>query len=201
MLGFSKKQKADIWLFVGLGNPGVKYAGNRHNIGFMVADRIADDFGFPGWRAKFQGRFAEGNLDGKKVILLKPETYMNNSGQSATAAAKFYKIAPDRIFVFHDEIDLAPGKIRVKKGGGNAGHNGLRSIQDHLGTPDFWRVRLGVGRPVHGEVHDYVLSDFAKQDKEGLDLFLASTSKYCGLLLEGRDSEFMTRVAEDTKKE
>ncbi len=201
MLGFSKKQNKDIWLFAGLGNPGGEYALNRHNIGFMAADKIVDDYGFSPWRAKFQGWFTEGTIDGRKVILLKPKTYMNLSGQSVSAAAKFYKAVPENIYAFHDEIDIEAGKVRVKKGGGNAGHNGLRSMQDHLGTPDFWRVRLGVGRPVHGEVHDYVLSDFSKAEKEWLGPCLTAVSKHCGFLLDGRDSEFMNKVSLDLKKD
>jgi PTH1 family peptidyl-tRNA hydrolase len=200
MFGLSKKSSGDAWLFAGLGNPGEKYAKNRHNIGFMAIDRIAGDFGFPGFRSKFQGEFVEGAIRDRKVILLKPKTYMNNSGQSVAAAAKFYKISPDRIFAFHDEIDIEAGKIRVKKGGGNAGHNGLRSIQDHLGTADFWRVRMGVGRPVHGEVHDYVLNDFSKYEREWLEPYTGAVSRHCLYLIDGRDSEFMNKVALDTKK-
>ncbi len=135
-------------LFVGLGNPGAKYAGNRHNIGFMAVDRIAADHGFAPWRAKFQGLISEGTLGGEKVILLKPETFMNRSGQSVQAAIRFYKLAPADIIVFHDELDLAPGKCRHKSGGGHAGHNGLRSIHGHIGD-GYDRVRLGIGHPGH----------------------------------------------------
>ncbi len=200
MFGLSKKSPGEAWLFAGLGNPGGKYEKNRHNIGFMVAERLADEFGFPPFRAKFQGQFSEGRIGAHKVILLKPQTYMNNSGQSVAAAAKFYKIPPERIYAFHDEIDIEAGKIRVKKGGGNAGHNGLRSIQDHLGTADFHRVRLGVGRPVHGEVHDYVLGDFSKSEREWLEPYIAAVAKHSGLLLDGRESEFMNKIALDLKK-
>ena len=198
MFIFSKKP-SEIWLFAGLGNPGNKYRNNRHNIGFMATDRIAEDFGFSSFRSKFHSEFSEGTIKDRKVILLKPQTYMNNSGQGVAAAARFYKIPPEKIFAFHDEIDLESGKVRVKKGGGNAGHNGLRSIEDHLGTPDFWRVRLGVGRPVHGEVHDYVLGDFSKHEQEWLAPFIGAVSRHCWYLLEGRDNEFMSKVALDTK--
>jgi PTH1 family peptidyl-tRNA hydrolase len=133
-------------LFVGLGNPGNKYANNRHNIGFVALDQIADDNGFSPWRNKFQAEVSDGVLNGKKVILLKPQTFMNLSGQSVGEAMRFYKLAPSDITVFHDELDIAPGKCRVKMGGGHAGHNGLRSIHQHIG-PDYQRIRLGIGHP------------------------------------------------------
>ncbi len=126
-----------MWLLVGLGNPGDKYEYNRHNIGFLAVDAIADTFGFPAYKKKYQGLMAEGNIEGEKVILLKPQTYMNNSGQSVGEAAKFYKVPLDRIAVFHDELDLVPCKMRVKKGGGSGGHNGIKSIDEHLGA-DYW---------------------------------------------------------------
>ena len=135
-------------LFVGLGNPGAKYAKNRHNIGFMALDHIAGDHGFGPWRAKFLGQVSEGRLGSEKVVLLKPETFMNKSGQSVRAALDFYKLESTDITVFHDEIDLAPAKVRVKSGGGHAGHNGLRSLHDHIG-PHYDRVRMGVGHPGH----------------------------------------------------
>ena len=135
-------------LFVGLGNPGDKYAHNRHNIGFMALDRIAEDHAFGPWRNKFQGQICEGKLGDKKVLLLKPTTFMNISGQSVGEAARFHKVPLDQITVFHDELDLAPGKMRLKQGGGHAGHNGLRSIQAHLGA-EYARVRLGIGHPGH----------------------------------------------------
>lgn len=159
-----------MWLFVGLGNPGGEYAKNRHNIGFMAIDAIADSFPiFGAFRSKFQGQVSEGRLGNSKVILLKPETYMNNSGQSVTACAKFYKIEAENIIVFHDELDIAPADVRIKQGGGNAGHNGLKSMQAHMGTADFWRVRLGIGRPNHaGAVSNYVLDNFSKAEQEWL---------------------------------
>lgn len=160
-----------MWLFVGLGNPGDKYQGHRHNVGFMVVDAIQSAFpNMPSFKSKFQGQFAEGRIGNAKALLLKPETYMNESGQSVAKAAKFYKIPPENIIVFHDELDVAPNSVRIKQGGGNAGHNGLKSIQAHLGTADFWRVRIGIGRPEHkGQVSNYVLSDFSKAEKEWLE--------------------------------
>ena len=144
-------------LFVGLGNPGGKYAGNRHNIGFMARDRIAQDHGFGPWRGKFQGQLTEGRLGAEKVVLLKPETFMNNSGQSVGEAARFYKLDAEDITVFHDEIDLAPGKLRIKQGGGHAGHNGLRSLHAHI-SDAYQRVRMGEGHPGHNDaVPTYVL--------------------------------------------
>jgi len=156
-------------LIVGLGNPGAKYARNRHNIGFMALDEIASAHGFSPWRAKFQGQVSEGRLGTTKAILLKPETFMNLSGQSVGEAARFHKIDPAEVIVFHDELDLAPGKIRVKTGGGHAGHNGLRSIHAHIGA-DYDRVRMGVGHPGHKDaVAGYVLHDFHKADADWPD--------------------------------
>jgi PTH1 family peptidyl-tRNA hydrolase len=164
-----------MWLLVGLGNPGGNYADNRHNVGFMAVDAIADALGLSGkFRKKFQGEIAEGSVFGSKVLILKPQTYMNVSGQSVTAAAQFYKVAPEKIVVFHDEIDIEPNSVRVKKGGGTAGHNGLKSIQTHLGTPEYWRVRIGIGRsPYGGDVSDYVLSDFSKEEQVWLEPLLS----------------------------
>lgn len=189
-----------MYLIVGLGNPGNKYANNRHNVGFMAMDEIASDYSFSDFRTKFQGQYSEGRIGGQKVGLLKPETYMNESGRSVQAAAKFFKIEPDKIFVFHDELDLDPGKVRVRKGGGNAGHNGLKSIQAHLATPDYWRVRIGIGHPGEkNKVSGYVLSDFAKVDQNWLELLLRALSKHAALLLEGNDGDFMSKVAMDSK--
>ncbi|MFT6933075.1 MAG: PTH1 family peptidyl-tRNA hydrolase, partial [Paracoccaceae bacterium] len=148
-------------LWVGLGNPGAKYANNRHNIGFMALDRIAEDHGFAPWRGKFQGSLSEGRLGSQKIMLLKPETFMNLSGQSVGEAMRFFKLTPEDITVFHDELDLVPGKVRVKQSGGHAGHNGLRSLHAHIGET-YTRVRLGIGHPGHKDrVAAYVLSDFA----------------------------------------
>lgn len=151
-------------LLVGLGNPGPQYAATRHNIGFMAVDRIADAHSFAPFRSKFNGLISEGSLRGTRVLLLKPQTFMNLSGQSVAEAAKFFKISINDIMVFHDELDLAPGKLKIKTGGGHAGHNGLRSIHAHLG-PDFTRIRLGIGHPGHKDaVSPYVLGNFAKSD-------------------------------------
>ena len=182
-------------LFVGLGNPGGKYAGNRHNIGFMALDRIAADHGFAPWRKGFQGLVSEGRLGAEKVVLLKPETFMNLSGQAVRAAADFYKLDPAGIVVFHDELDLAPGKARVKAGGGHAGHNGLRSIHAHLGEA-YGRVRLGIGHPGHKDaVAAYVLHDFAKADQDWLDDLLRGISDGAPALAEGDAARFMNAVA------
>lgn len=155
-----------MFLWIGLGNPGDKYAMNRHNIGFFVIDEIAKNFStFDTFRLKFQGQISEGKIEENKIVLLKPQTYMNLSGESAVKCANFYKISPQNIIVFHDELDLSPGEIRVKLGGGNAGHNGLKSLQAHLGTGDFWRIRIGIGRPADKtDVSNYVLGDFYKAD-------------------------------------
>jgi len=182
-------------LFVGLGNPGSKYAGNRHNIGFMALDQIASDHNFAPWRSKFQGKLTEGRLGREKVILLKPETFMNLSGQSVGEAMRFFKLEPSDITVFHDELDLAPGKCRVKTGGGHAGHNGLRSMHQHIG-PDYQRVRLGIGHPGHKDrVAAYVLHDFAKADAEWLDDVLRGIGDGAPDLAEGEASRFMNAVA------
>src|SRR6056297_3103195 len=183
-------------LFVGLGNPGAKYAGNRHNIGFMAIDRIAEDHGFGPWRAKFQGHVTEGVLEGEKVILLKPSTFMNLSGQSVGEAMRFYKLSPGDVTVFHDELDLAPGKLRVKTGGGHAGHNGLRSIHAHIGA-DYARVRLGIGHPGHKDrVAGYVLQDFAKADQNWLDDLMRGIADGAPWLAQGKADRFQNAVAQ-----
>ncbi|MEM6578107.1 MAG: aminoacyl-tRNA hydrolase [Pseudomonadota bacterium] len=182
-------------LFVGLGNPGAKHAKNRHNIGFMALDRIAEDHGFGPWRSKFQGMLSEGRLGSEKVILLKPETFMNKSGQSAGEALRFFKLTPEDLVVFHDELDLAPGKIRVKRGGGHAGHNGLRSLHAHVGDT-YGRVRLGIGHPGHKDkVSGYVLSDFAKADADWLDDLLRGISDGAAELAQGREDRFLNAVS------
>lgn len=194
----SNRNAQDMWLLVGLGNPGDKYAGNRHNIGFMAIDQIADDFLFPAFQSKFEGLKSEKNVDSQKVILLKPTTYMNESGKSVKAAAKFFKIEPSRIVIFHDELDLAPGKVKVRQGGGNAGHNGLKSIQNHLGTPDFWRVRMGIGHPGDkNRVHGYVLSDFAKVEQDWVMTLNNALSRHLPLLLDENTTDFASKVAMD----
>ena len=182
-------------LFVGLGNPGGQYAGNRHNIGFMAMDRIASDHGFAPWRKKFNGQLTEGRLGRDKVLLLKPETFMNRSGQSVGEAMRFYKLEPADVVVFHDELDLAPGKVRVKSGGGHAGHNGLRSIHAHIGDA-YDRVRLGIGHPGRKElVAGYVLSDFAKAETDMLDDVLRGLSDGAADLADGDNGRFMNAVA------
>lgn len=181
-------------LFVGLGNPGEKYSQNRHNIGFMAVDRIAES-GFSPWKSKFQGALAEGRLGSEKVVLLKPETFMNLSGQSVGEAMRFYKLTPDDVTVFHDELDLAPGKVRLKTGGGHAGHNGLRSIHQHIG-PEYNRVRLGIGHPGHKDkVARYVLSDFAKQEAAWLDNLLRGIEDGAADLAVGQGPKFLNAVA------
>jgi len=182
-------------LFVGLGNPGAKYAGNRHNIGFMALDRIAADHGFGPWRKAHQGVVSEGRLREEKVVLLKPETFMNLSGQAVRSAVDFWKLTPADIVVFHDELDLAPGKCRVKQGGGHAGHNGLRSIHGHIGEA-YGRVRLGIGHPGHKDaVAHYVLHDFAKADDDWLDDLLRGLSDGAAELAAGEAARFMSAVA------
>lgn len=182
-------------LFAGLGNPGAAYAGHRHNIGFMALDRIAADHGFAPWRSRFQGLASEGRLGEDKVILLKPQTFMNLSGQSVAEALRFYKLTPAELVVFHDELDLAPGKVRVKAGGGHAGHNGLRSIHAHLGDA-YGRVRLGIGHPGHKDaVAAYVLHDFAKADQDWLDDLLRGLSDGAPALADGDAVRFMNAVA------
>lgn len=183
-------------LFVGLGNPGAKYAGNRHNIGFMALDRIAGDHGFAPWRRAFKGMASEGRLGAEKVLLLKPETFMNLSGESVRAAVDFYKLTPADVTVFHDELDLAPGKVRTKAGGGHAGHNGLRSIHAHLGTDAYARVRLGIGHPGHKDaVAGYVLHDFGKADQDWLDDLLRGLSDGAPHLADGDAARFLNAVA------
>ncbi|WP_204113433.1 aminoacyl-tRNA hydrolase [Shimia biformata] len=182
-------------LFVGLGNPGTKYAGNRHNIGFMALDRIADDHGFAPWRGKFQGSLTEGRLGTEKVLLLKPETFMNLSGQSVGEAMRFYKLTPEDVVVFHDELDLAPGKLRVKQGGGHAGHNGLRSIHQHIGEA-YGRVRIGIGHPGRKDlVSHYVLHDFHKADQDWLEDLLRGISDGAAQLAAGDTGKFMNAVS------
>ena len=181
-------------LFVGLGNPGAKYARNRHNIGFAVVDEIARRHGFAPWRRRFQGETSEGTLDGARLILLKPTTYMNESGRSVQEAANFFKLTADDITVFQDELELPPAKVRVKVGGGIAGHNGLRSVTSHIGN-DYRRVRLGIGHPGIKElVHGYVLSDFAKTDMPWVEALCTVVADNAGLLATGNDASFQNKV-------
>ena len=183
-------------LLVGLGNPGTKYAGNRHNIGFLVVDEIHRRHGFSAWRKKFQGQIADGQIDGERVLLLKPETFMNESGRSLSEAARFHKIKPADVVVFHDELDLAPGKVRAKVGGGHAGHNGLRSIVAQF-DKEFVRVRLGIGHPGHKDrVAGYVLSDFAKSELNWLQDLVDGCAREAGALAKGNLSGFQTAIGQ-----
>ena len=182
-------------LMVGLGNPGPKYQANRHNIGFMAVDEIVRRHGFSPWRKRFQGECAEGQIEGVKVLALKPATYMNESGRAVGEAMRFLKITPEDVIVFHDELDIPAARVRVKLGGGNAGHNGLRSIDAHIGN-NFQRIRLGIGHPGMKElVHAYVLHDFAKADQAWLEPLLDETARNADLLVEGRADQFQNRIA------
>ena len=181
-------------LFVGLGNPGRQYARNRHNIGFMALDAIAREHRFAPFRARFQGRVSEGQIGAERTILLEPETYMNESGRAVQEAARFYKIGLDDIVVFHDELDLGPGKCRIKSGGGAAGHNGLRSITQHMGA-DFKRVRLGIGHPGDKNlVHSYVLNDFGKAEEGWVETLCDAVARNAALLTKGDDTNFQNKV-------
>ena len=181
-------------LFVGLGNPGAQYAGNRHNIGFMALEAIAREHRFPPFRARFKGRASEGQIGGERVVLLMPETYMNESGRAAQEATRFYKIELADVVAFHDELDLAPGKLRIKTGGGNAGHNGLRSLTAHLGN-DYRRVRLGIGHPGDKAlVHSYVLNDFGKSERPWVEALCDAVARNAALIVQGDDSKFQTKA-------
>lgn len=181
-------------LFAGLGNPGAKYANNRHNVGFMAADAIARRHSFSPWTRKFQAEIAEGRLAGEKVLLIKPQTFMNLSGQAVGEAMRFYKLDPSAVTVLYDELDLAAGKVRVKVGGGSGGHNGIRSLDQHIGN-GYRRVRIGIGHPGAKEmVHGHVLGDFAKADREWLETLLDAIADSADLLARGDDSGFMNRV-------
>lgn len=181
-------------LLVGLGNPGSRYSSHRHNVGFMAIEAIAKRHGIGPWRRRFQGEAAEGAIGSTRLILLKPQTFMNESGRAVGDAAHFYKLAVDAIIVFHDELDLAPGKLRVKVGGGNAGHNGLRSISAHIGN-DFRRVRIGIGHPGDKDlVHPYVLSDFVKSEMEWVSTLCDAIADNSGTLVTGQDATFQNRV-------
>lgn len=181
-------------LIVGLGNPGSKYAGNRHNIGFMAVDEIVRRHSFSPWRKKFQSDVSEGFMGAEKLLIMKPQTFMNESGRAVGEAARFHNIDPSQIIVFYDELDLEAGKVRVKLGGGAAGHNGIRSMIAH-GGPHFIRVRLGIGHPGDkAQVHNHVLSDFAKSDKPWLELLLEAVATHFPLLVAGEESNFQSKV-------
>ena len=182
-------------LWVGLGNPGAQYAMHRHNVGFMAVDAVAEIHGFGPVQKKFQGWLQEGRIGGEKILLLKPATFMNESGRAAGEALRFYKLGLDALTVFHDELDLAPFKVKVKQGGGTAGHNGLRSIDQHLG-PDFRRVRIGIGHPGHKDrVTGYVLGNYAKQEIDPLADMLGAIGAEAGWLAKGDGVRFMSDVA------
>ncbi len=182
-------------LIVGLGNPGSRYARNRHNIGFMAATAIARRYGFAAPRSRFKGELAEGVIGGERRLLLCPQTFMNLSGESVLAAMSFYKIPPGDIVVMHDELDLRPGKVRVKRGGGNAGHNGLRSIDAMIG-PEYWRIRMGIGHPgIRELVHPYVLQNFDAEEMRWVEPLVAAVAESLPLLLEGAPDAFMSEVA------
>ena len=181
-------------LFVGLGNPGARYAGNRHNIGFMAVEAIAKRHGFAPWRRRFQGVTTEGSLDGKKTLLLLPGTFMNDSGRAVAEAANFYKIGLNEIVVLHDELELPPGKVRIKTGGGNAGHNGLRSVSECMGN-DYKRMRIGIGHPGNKDlVHSYVLSDFAKAERPWVETLCDAIADNAGILAHDQDSSFQNKI-------
>ena len=183
-------------ILAGLGNPGAQYQNNRHNVGFMAADAIARRHSFSPWTKKFKALVAEGTIGTEKVLLMKPQTFMNNSGQSVGEAARFFKIEPGDISILYDELDLQPAKIRVKIGGGNGGHNGIRSLDAHLPSKDYRRVRIGIGHPgVKELVHNWVLGDFAKADTAWLDPLLDAIADNADLLATGKDNDFMNRVA------
>lgn len=186
-----------MWLVVGLGNPGKKYERTRHNVGFMLLDAMVQSHGVPAFKGKFSGLFTRGELAGEEAALLKPETYMNLSGDSVQPAAAFLKVPPTSILVVHDELDLPFGTVRIKKGGGHAGHNGLRSLIERLGTPDFIRLRLGIGRPppdFKGDVADYVLGGFHGPEAEGLPAMLAQGEKAVQAVLKLGVQEAMNRL-------
>ena len=182
-------------LIVGLGNPGSQYARNRHNVGFMAADAIARRHSFSGFSKKFRGEIAEGTLAGEKALVIKPMTFMNLSGDSVGEAMRFYKLKPADIIVIHDELDLAPGKLKLKTGGGNGGHNGLKSIDAHCGK-DYKRLRIGIGHPGHKDrVNPHVLGDFAKADAEWLDPLLDAIADHAELIASGDDAGFLNKIA------
>jgi len=183
-----------MFLVVGLGNQGSEYAANRHNIGFMAVDELVRRHSFGTWRNKYQGELADGEVGGERLLALKPMTYMNKSGQSVGEVCRFFKIPPERVIVLHDELELPPGKLRVKVGGGHAGHNGLRDIDAHIGN-SYCRIRLGIGRP-HDKalVHKWVLSDFGKADQTWMEPFLDAVARHFPLLLRGDQGGFMNKV-------
>ena len=183
-----------MYLLVGLGNPGLEHAENRHNVGFMCLDEVRKSYGFPSEKQKFSGFLTEGVIEGEKVYLFKPLTYMNRSGQAVAEAARFFKIPPERVIVFHDDLDLIPGKVQMKHGGGHGGHNGLRDLDAHMGN-QYWRVRVGIGRPLHkGAVTSYVLSNFSKEEHIWLDPLIVLLSDEAHLLLTTKPQNYVTKI-------
>ena len=183
-------------LLVGLGNPGARYAQHRHNVGFMAVDAVARAHGFAPWRSRFSSLVSEGLLGDTKILLQKPQTFMNRSGYAVAEAARFYKLALEQIVVCHDELDLAAGKVRIKTGGGVAGHNGLRAIAEQLGSRDFKRVRIGIGHPGHKDlVTGHVLGDFSADDREWVERLLEAFAEAAPLLAAGDDAGCMNRIA------
>ncbi|NBX03166.1 MAG: aminoacyl-tRNA hydrolase [Alphaproteobacteria bacterium] len=184
-----------MFLIIGLGNPGKGYAHNRHNVGFMAVDAIADSYGFSGWSARFGGHIAEGNIGGKKTFLFKPMSYMNLSGNPAGELCRFYKIPTENVLAIHDELDLPLAKLRVKRGGGHGGHNGLKSLDEHLGK-DYQRIRFGIGHPGDKDmVSNYVLADFAKAEEPTVEACIKEIATHINLLLQGDDAGFMNKLS------
>jgi len=182
-------------MLVGLGNPGKGYAHNRHNIGFTVIDEIARQYLFSPWRVKFQGHISDGTIAGDRIIALKPMTFVNRSGQAVGETARYYQIPPQNVWILYDELDLAPGKVKVKQGGGNAGHNGLRSVEQHI-SDSYWRIRFGIGHPGHKDrVSGYVLQNFSKVDQEWLEPLVKTAAEAMPFLVHGDESRFMTEIA------
>ncbi len=200
---------SDLWMLVGLGNPGAQYVTSRHNVGFMATDTLCSASAGLNWRnvPRLQGEVAKGRIDVQEVVLLKPQTYMNLSGQSVGAAARFYRISTERIVVLHDDIDLDLGRLKMKYGGGDGGHKGIRSIAQHLGSPDFYRIRLGIGRPKHGEVVDFVLQGFHPDERDEVDQQIDRASQAARVLMEKGLRAAMNRfngskeVSKEVKKE
>ncbi len=186
-----------MWLLVGLGNPGDKYKNNRHNVGFLTVDALVSAYNFSGPKSKFQAHIFDGNINGEKALILKPQTYMNNSGEAIRAAATFYKIPAEKIIVFYDELDLSAGKIKAKKAGGAAGHNGIKSLYAHCGK-EMWKIRIGIGHPGNKDaVHSYVLGDFYKKDEPWLDALYKSIAKHIPLMLENEIDKAMSKINQD----
>ena len=192
-----EKETSTIKLIVGLGNPGPQYSLTRHNIGFLYLNFLPMVYSsFPSWQKKFQGLFTKGIIDHQEVMLLQPQTFMNLSGQSVAACCHFFKIEPEDILVIHDDSDLEFGKIKAKKGGGNAGHNGLKSIEQHMGN-NFWRLRIGIGRPTRGDLADYVLALFSKDEQEELSDFLPVLGNHFPLLLQKKADDFVSQCTQE----